>query len=663
MSAGTRSPSLWLLTPAADRLFRKAKERVYRIDFAAPPKASNTTMLTTGAKLVPVLEENPKWKLLRKVLKEVKQEYDKEQDARQDDDFPTSVLVMVKDDRTLNMVKSYLAGGKKETLSLTWLRFLEHKNDRSKSIITNGDEGVASLSEERRLLFEEEGRTRRILFGEGAKRGSKRKKKQKLNEVPSYLKKRRRVASEKGRGRLTHQSDDLEREGILDDAMEEVEHDLNSSPDSQDVETKPIRSRVADRLEKSRQRDDEVTNAMFHVTNPPELRIMLKSYESVLGDYTLLLQEIEPKYIVFYDVEISFIRSVEIYSALKHSSDKNNRIKSYFLIFDASAEEKTYMKALEKEKNAFERLIQHKMTMPPPMLQDNTTSQEMQEAVAQGSAASTYMDGTLPLAFDSTTTRKGQGKASDKGRRRDIAVDIREFRAALPSILHQGGMRLAPVTLTVGDFVLSNVHCVERKSISDLFGSFLSGRLAAQAESMCKYYKEAPCLLIEFDPSKSFCLQNPNELGADIKQDAICSRMAILTMNFPLLRILWAKSPHETLRIFQDLKKNHKEVDVDKAVEVGRNESLDSLFQGPNVVSGKNDSTGEEEEDEVNEAARDVLLRLPGVTVQAARRIMEQVDSLAELADLSRDELRKIAGPVAGQKLFTFFRQEQSSRE
>uniref|UniRef100_A0A7S3DQ22 Uncharacterized protein n=1 Tax=Entomoneis paludosa TaxID=265537 RepID=A0A7S3DQ22_9STRA len=130
-----------------------------------------------------------------------------------------------------------------------------------------------------------------------------------------------------------------------------------------------------------------------------------------------------------------------------------------------------------------------------------------------------------------------------------------------------------------------------------------------------------------------------------------------------MLRILWAKSPHETLRIFQDLKKNHKEVDVDKAVEVGRNESLDSLFQGPNVVSGKNDSTGEEEEDEVNEAARDVLLRLPGVTVQAARRIMEQVDSLAELADLSRDELRKIAGPVAGQKLFTFFRQEQSSRE
>ena len=77
-------------------------------------------------------------------------------------------------------------------------------------------------------------------------------------------------------------------------------------------------------------------------------------------------------------------------------------------------------------------------------------------------------------------TRTGGGKQVAHKERRDIAVDVREFRSSLPSILHQGGMRLAPVTLTVGDFVLSNVHCVERKSISDLFGSFASGRLYSQ---------------------------------------------------------------------------------------------------------------------------------------------------------------------------------------
>lgn len=212
-------------------------------------------------------------------------------------------------------------------------------------------------------------------------------------------------------------------------------------------------------------------------------------------------------------------------------------------------------------------------------------------------------------------------------------------------------MRLAPVTLVVGDFVLSNVHCVERKSISDLFGSFSSGRLYSQAEAMSKYYK-CPCLLIEFDPAKSFCLQNTNELGVEIRTDSVCSKMALLTMHFPKLRILWSRSPHETLKIFRELKLNHEEVDVERAVEVGKNESEEFLLQ-PDSKDG--------EEDEINETARDMLLRLPGVNVHSARKIMQNCDSLAELSEMSRDDLRRIAGPITGQKLFTFFRQKLAS--
>jgi DNA excision repair protein ERCC-4 len=214
-----------------------------------------------------------------------------------------------------------------------------------------------------------------------------------------------------------------------------------------------------------------------------------------------------------------------------------------------------------------------------------------------------------------------------------------------------GGMRLAPVTLVVGDFVLSNVHCIERKSISDLFGSFASGRLYSQTEAMSKYYK-CPCLLIEFDPSKSFCLQNANELGVEIRTDSVCSKMALLTMHFPKLRILWSRSPHETLKIFRELKLNHEEVDVERAVEIGKSESEEFLLQT---------DTKDVEEDEVNEIARDMLLRLPGVNVQSARKIMQNCNSLAELSEMSRDDLRRIAGPVTGQKLFTFFRQKLAS--
>lgn len=60
---------------------------------------------------------------------------------------------------------------------------------------------------------------------------------------------------------------------------------------------------------------------------------------------------------------------------------------------------------------------------------------------------------------------------------------------------HPFGIRvewLVPVTLTVGDFLLSNVFCVEEKSISDFFWSFDSRHLFNQAETMCKHHKY-PC--------------------------------------------------------------------------------------------------------------------------------------------------------------------------
>ena len=637
LSAASRYPSLWLLTPAADMLFRHAKERVYRVVRTATNAGGRRRSLQGGpAKLETILEENPKWKLLQEVLTEIRQDYETKKDLNHSQDVdegPTTVLVMVKDDRTLDTLRAYLKDGKKRTLMLRWLRYLEHYNDRSRSI-ANSKEGVSAISEESRLLLEEEGRIRRILFGRNDKAPPQQKRSAAINHVPAHLRKRRRIAAEKGRGKQG--SDDLEREGVLNDAMEDVEHE------EQEV------SKVAKSLGDVRKADHENDEQMFRVTNPDELRVVLKTYGALEGDQGLfLLQDVQPQYVVFYDAEISFIRSVEIYAALREKIDP---VRVFFLMFEASSEEKNFMKALEREQSAFERLIHHKKVMPPPVLQSRET-QEMQQALVQGSAAGSYMNGTLPLAFDS---RKGQGKVNTSKERRDIAVDVREFRSALPSILHQGGMRLAPVTLTVGDFVLSNVHCVERKSISDLFGSFASGRLYTQAESMCRHYK-APCLLIEFDPTKSFCLQNANELGVEIRVDSVCSKLALLTMHFPKLRILWSRGPHETLKLFKDLKVNHDEVDVDKAVEIGRNESIEALLQPD--TKDKDD----EEEDEINESAREMLLRLPGVNVHAARRIMEEVDSLAELASLTRSEMRRVAGPIVGQKLFTFFQQNMGA--
>lgn len=87
-----------------------------------------------------------------------------------------------------------------------------------------------------------------------------------------------------------------------------------------------------------------------------------------------------------------------------------------------------------------------------------------------------------------------------------VIVDMREFMSSLPNVLHQKGMRIIPVTLEVGDYILSPLICVERKSIQDLFTSFTSGRLYHQVETMVRYYR-LPVLLIEFSQDKSFSFQ------------------------------------------------------------------------------------------------------------------------------------------------------------
>ena len=108
----------------------------------------------------------------------------------------------------------------------------------------------------------------------------------------------------------------------------------------------------------------------------------------------------------------------------------------------------------------------------------------------------------LKLSLD--TRNQSKKKESSLGARK-VVVDVREFRSALPSMLHANRIALIPRTLAVGDYVLSPEICVERKGISDLFQSFGSGRLYNQAEAMGRHYKY-PCLLIEFNPDKPFSL-------------------------------------------------------------------------------------------------------------------------------------------------------------
>ena len=56
-----------------------------------------------------------------------------------------------------------------------------------------------------------------------------------------------------------------------------------------------------------------------------------------------------------------------------------------------------------------------------------------------------------------------------------MIVDTREFQSQLPMVLHGRGMHIAPLTLDVGDYVISADACIERKAHSDLAASLNGG--------------------------------------------------------------------------------------------------------------------------------------------------------------------------------------------
>ena len=104
--------------------------------------------------------------------------------------------------------------------------------------------------------------------------------------------------------------------------------------------------------------------------------------------------------------------------------------------------------------------------------------------------------------------------------------------------------------------MLSDEICVERKSTStcDLFESFKSGRLLQQITNMHRYYKK-PVLLIEFDDTVPFKLIDPSFTaeyvpGGELTIVSIISKIAMLTLNFPNLQILWSTGPEHTAELF-----------------------------------------------------------------------------------------------------------------
>lgn len=161
---------------------------------------------------------------------------------------------------------------------------------------------------------------------------------------------------------------------------------------------------------------------------------------------------------------------------------------------------------------------------------------------------------------------------------------------------------------------------------------------------MLKYYK-SPMLLIEFDQNKSFTLEPFADLSGSYNSTAatnaaqsdLQSKIVLLTLAFPRLKIIWSSSPYQTAEIFESLKTQQEEPDPIHAVRIGLDKDMNA------------------EDQAFNQDPQDMLRVVPGVTRKNLKNIVLETENIQEVANMSLPELEKIVGNESARQIHRFF--------
>ncbi|KAL0062171.1 DNA repair protein RAD16 [Marasmius tenuissimus] len=371
---------------------------------------------------------------------------------------------------------------------------------------------------------------------------------------------------------------------------------------------------------------------------PPPQQVLIRAYSDDTDDR--MLDEIKPRFIVMFEPCMEFVRRVEVYKC----SNPHMGVRVYHMVYADSCEEHKYLAGIRREKDSFERLIRERGSMLLPILEDRRSTEN-------------------DAMIKTISSRIAGGRRELSKTPSQVVVDMREFRSTLPSLLHASNLLVIPATLTVGDYILTPEICVERKSLSDLVSSFNSGRLYTQCEFMSAHYKN-PVLLIEFEEDKAFSLDMVSEIKSygkvvnkfppkkkptgkpgeqEYKPPSIQSKIVLLTLTFPRLRIIWSSSPYSTAEIFADLKKERAEPDPVKAIAIGADED-------PEAGAG------------VNAAAEELLRSFPGITGKNVKFVMSKIRNVRELCEMDLSQVQGILGVEPGKACHEFLHKGERSK-
>ncbi|XP_010436061.1 PREDICTED: DNA repair endonuclease UVH1-like isoform X1 [Camelina sativa] len=626
--------SVWLFAESSYKIFDFAKKRVYRLLKASDVKSKEhvtnksgkkrkskgendsvtvggetTTNVTTGVVIEEVLEEAPKWKVLREILEETQEERQKQAYCEEDNsDNNGIVLVACKDERSCMQLEDCVTNNPQKVMREEWEMYLLSKIElrsmqtpqKKKQKTPKGFgilDGVVPVTT--------------IQNSEGSSVG--RQEHEALMAAASSIRKLGKT-TDMASGN-NNPEPHVDKASCTKGKAKKDSTSLRRSIRRCNKKTTNSKSEILKDPEDEEKATEASTSGPqeANVVQPSSAKKIPPVHFYALESDQPILDILKPSVIIVYHPDMAFVRELEVYKA----ENPQRKLKVYFIFYDESTEVQKFEASIRRENGAFESLIRQKSSMMIPVDQDG---------LCMGSNSSTEFPAS---STQNSLTRKAGGR-KEVEKETQVIVDMREFMSSLPNVLHQKGMKIIPVTLEVGDYILSPSICVERKSIQDLFQSFTSGRLFHQVEMMSRYYR-IPVLLIEFSQDKSFSFQSASDISDDVAPYNIISKLSLLVLHFPRLRILWSRSLHATADIFTTLKSNQDEPDETRAIRVG-------------VPSEEGIIENDIRADNYNTSAVEFLRRLPGVTDANYRSIMEKCKSLAELASLPVETLAELMG-------------------
>jgi DNA excision repair protein ERCC-4 len=595
-----QNQSPWLFLDAAHTIFDTAKRRVYT-GKPAPGESENLESLR------PVLEEQPKWAVLAEVLQEIDRDLYFNPVLR--DDSNGTILIMCTDTAQCRQLREYLQTMNVRTQNDT------PADDDDETEYEPSAEFMMRRKLRNYLSWKKEfAKISAALFAENEKvlngaSGTRSNTNSSFRGKPP-ANKRRRV---RGGGNAGSGPSRAANGSIL-------------PSEDKPLEVATLISEIQPTESEAVQKEDIIADPLDDMEDYYQLYdtqdlVIIHAYDGDMDEH--ILEEVKPRYIIMYEPDTSFVRRIEVY----RSSHNDRNVRVYFLYYGSSVEEQRYLSLVRREKDAFTKLIKEKSSLSVVMTLDAHGIEDPQEAFLR----------TI------NTRIAGGGRLAATAQPPRVVVDVREFRSSLPSLLHGRSMVIVPCMLTVGDYILSPNICVERKSIKDLISSFKDGRLYTQAETMIQHYK-SPMLLIEFDQGKSFTLEPFADLSGSLSSVSAAnassdlqSKLVLLTLAFPKLRIIWSSSPYQTAEIFESLKTQEPEPDPVAAVRIG-------LERGQTV-----------DEQAFNREPQDMLRAVPGVTGKNIKNLVVEMGSLREVANASVEELEPAVGKEAGRQIHRFF--------